>query len=79
MTTSPEAIARDYLNGPDWDLECLLGSTESVINMDHLNHMELKLERLIDRAKYYGEHTKALEILTELHTDIRFIKMGARP
>ena len=63
----------------EWALTDLLGMGEVVIQGAHLEDLRQDLNALIDRAKYYGEHTKSLDIFEELRETVKWIQMGARP
>lgn len=76
-------IAIDLCNDQPWDeewaLSNLLHDGEIVVREHHLTTLIKHIEYLIDRSKYYGEHSTAQPVFETILDDLKLIQLGARP
>lgn len=72
-------ITEEFLYDPDWALSELLSPSEKVVNIDHICSLEASIANTRDKIRHYSEQPDVLDLLERIATDLKFIRMGARP
>lgn len=75
MATFPKD-GRDMLWSEDWQLHSLIGENRRVVSWHNLQDLKEYLDDLIHRARYYREHTEALEQFERIREMIREMELS---
>lgn len=61
-----------------WLSESMLNKDEMIIKRSAFDELVKHLEYKLDRALYYDDNTNRIELLDDILTELRLIRLGAR-
>lgn len=80
-TDIPES-ERGALYDDDWVLTQLMHPNEAVVNINHIEGLEIHVTALLERIRYYGDlspYSNIIEALEGIQAELKLIRAGSRP